>query len=440
MKRKFWQTLENWEDKKTEKMPLLVVGPRQVGKTYIIDAFCKEKYKKYRYINLFEDTRIIDWFQNLKTFDQKIEMLEMAYDIDLNDANSILFVDEIQESEEFIESLKSFTERGYRNIICAGSLLGVKLKRLTRSYPVGKVYEENMYPMDFEEYLWAVGKERFIDVIVESFKNNSECLFHDELMEEFKKFIYLGGMPNIVKNYIENEQMLTKMDKSLIKNIINSYILDMKKYNKDNKESIRIERIFKNIPGQLAKENQKFVFAKLDNKDNRKRDYITAIDWLIASRLVLPCYTVTTPKYPLMAYIDNESYKLFLNDTGILTSLTEIDTYEILLENDYSFKGVIMENYVAQELSKQEYSLYYWSRKSDRGNAEVDFLIQDKGNIYPIEVKAGTDMKSKSLDIFNNMFDPKFSIKISSKNFGYNAEKKIKTIPLYAVFCIKEHL
>lgn len=439
MKRKFWNVLEAW-DKRKDKMPLMVVGPRQVGKTYIIDEYCKFNYQNYCYINLFEDKRPIDWFKDLDSFSKKIEMLEITYNLNLKDPNTILFVDEIQESEEFIEALKAFCENGYVNVICAGSLLGVKLKRFSKSYPVGKVYEENMYPMDFEEYLWAIGKERYIGSIISSFKNNTECLFHKELIEEFKRFIFLGGMPQIIQNYIDNDKNLSSIDGKLIKNIINSYILDMKKYNKDNNESIRIERIFKNIPSQLAKENQKFVYAKIDLHDNRKRDYVTALDWLIASRLVLPCYLVSSPTYPLLAYLEDTSYKLFLNDAGILLSMVDIDKYEILLDNDYPFKGVIVENYVAHELVKQGFDLYYWSRKSNKGNAEVDFVIQHGGMVIPIEVKAGTDMKSKSLDIYRDKFNPSLMVKISAKNFGYDENKKIKTVPLYAVFCLKEYL
>ena len=184
MKRKFYDVLTNW-DKSDGKMPLMVVGARQVGKTYIIDKYCKDNYKNYCYVNLFDDKRIIKYFDELDTFAQKVEILEETYNIHLRDKDTILFIDEVQESEKFIESLKLFCEEGYTNIICAGSLLGVKLKRFSASYPVGKVYEEKMYPMDFEEYLWAVGKERYIKYIENSFVNNSECIYHNELMEEF---------------------------------------------------------------------------------------------------------------------------------------------------------------------------------------------------------------------------------------------------------------
>ena len=435
MKRKFYDVLARW-DKEEDKMPLMVVGARQVGKTYIIDKYCKDNYKNYCYVNLFDDKRIIKYFDELDTFNQKVEMLEETYNIHLKDKDTILFVDEVQESEKFIESLKLFCENGYTNIVCAGSLLGVKLKRLSASFPVGKVYEEKMYPMDFEEYLWAIGKERYIKYIEKSFIDNSECIYHTELMEEFNRFLFLGGMPKIIQDYIDNSQKLSEVNKSLIANIINSYILDMKKYT-DDKENIRIERIYNNIPSQLAKENQKFVFAKLDKHDNRKRDYITAIDWLVSSLLVLPCYNITNPKYPLKVYYDYDSYKLFLNDTGILCNLAGISSIDVLMNNDLDYKGILVENYVATELLKMGFDLGYWSRKDKTsGSSEVDFIIQNNSNIIPIEVKAGTDMKSKSLEIYNEKYKPTLIIKISAKNFS--KKDNLKTIPLYATFCLKK--
>ena len=436
MKRKFYNILANW-DKMEDKMPLMVVGARQVGKTYIINEYCQENYKNYCYINLFDDDRIIRYFSELDTFAKKVEMLEETYNINLKDKDTILFVDEVQESEKFIESLKLFCEQGYTNIICAGSLLGVKLKRLSASYPVGKVHEERMYPMDFEEYLWATGKERYIKFIKKSFEDNSKCFLHDELMNEFNRFLFLGGMPKIIQDYIDHNQKLSEMNKDLIKDIINSYILDMKRFNTNKKENIRIEKVYNNIPIQLANKNQKFFFSKLDKHDNRKRDYVTALDWLISSLLVLPCYNITLPKYPLKVYFDYDSYKLFLNDTGILCNLAGISSVDILMNNDLEYKGVLTENYVATELMKMGFNIGYWSRKNeDKATSEVDFVIQKDNKIIPIEVKAGTDMKSKSLEVYNKMYKPELMIKISAKNFG--SKDNLKTIPLYATFCLKD--
>lgn len=211
----------------------------------------------------------------------------------------------------------------------------------------------------------------------------------------------------------------------------------MKKYTKDDKENIRIERIYNDIPKQLAKSNQKFTFAKIDIQDNRKRDYITALDWLISSLLVLPCYNVTIPEYPLKIYYDYDSFKIYLNDTGILCNLASITSVDVLMNNDLKYKGILVENYVATELMKMGYDLSYWSRKDNSSAvSEVDFIIQKDSRIIPIEVKAGTDMKSKSLETYNKKYSPKLMVKISAKNFGLKGN--LKTIPLYATFCLKD--
>lgn len=211
----------------------------------------------------------------------------------------------------------------------------------------------------------------------------------------------------------------------------------MGKYNTDKKESLRIQTIYKNIPSQLAKENQKFTYAKIDSKDNRKKDYVPALDWLLASELVLSSYMITNPEYPIKGYMDYDSYKLYLNDTGILSNMVNISVSDILLDGDYKYKGVIVENYVASELSKIEKELFYWSRKGkNKGNAEVDYILQIKSDVIPLEVKAGDDTKSKSLGVYKEMYKPKYSIRISSKNFGF--QNNIKSIPLYAVFCLND--
>lgn len=200
---------------------------------------------------------------------------------------------------------------------------------------------------------------------------------------------------------------------------------------------MRIQSIYKNIPTQLAKENQKFTYAKIDNKDNRKKDYVTALDWLLASELVMPSYLLTNPEYPIKGYMNYDSYKLYLNDTGILSNMINLSISDILLTGDYKYKGILCENYVASELSKIRKELFYWSRKGkNKGNAEIDYILQVKCDVIPLEVKAGDDTKSKSLEVYKEMYKPKYSIRISAKNFGF--QNNIKSVPLYAVFCLSE--
>lgn len=386
------------------------------------------------------EKNIVDLFASRDSFEKKIEALEVMLGGSIrNSDDTVLFVDEVQESEEFIEFLKFFNESSDNfNIICAGSLLGVALKRLSSSFPVGKVIIKNMYPLDFEEFLWAVNSEKTIEIIKRSFQNNEPLneTLHIELMNLLNKFLYLGGMPAVINNYLKQNTNLALIDTSVIEQIMSGYFNDMSRY-AEEKDSIRIRNLYINIPSQLAKENQKFVFTNIDSKDNRKRDYITPLDWLLASKLVFNCSLVTKPEFPLKGFVDNDSFKLYLSDTGILNNLLEITPDVYLLDMPFSYKGVVVENYVASELIKMGYELFYWSRKGkNNGNAEVDFIIQNKLNVIPIEVKSGKNTQAKSLKFYNELFKPKLSIRISANNFSLNGN--VKDIPLYALFCLKD--
>ena len=439
MKRKFYEELAKWRKEKLH-IPLMVVGARQVGKTYIIDQFCQENFDNYYYLNFMKEKEFVNLFDSIDSFEKKVEVLETLVGGSLrNNDKTVLFVDEVQQCESFIEALKFFNESNDTfNIICAGSLLGVALKRLNHSFPVGKVVIKYMYPLDFEEFLWATGNERYIKEIKHSFNNNVALpdLYHNYLIDLFYKFLYLGGMPNVVNNFITNEQNMALIDTDIIKNIVEAYFDDMSKYASDL-ETIRIRNIYSSIPSQLAKENQKFLFSQVDKKDNRKRDYISPLDWLIASKLVFLDYLVTKPEFPLKGFLDKESFKIYLSDTGILNSLLGISQKAYILDNDFSFKGIITENYVANELDKMGYDLFYWSRKGkNNGNAEIDFIIQKDNDIIPIEVKAGKNTQAKSLKVYMETFKPKYAIRLSANNFSFN--ENIKDIPLYAVFCLKD--
>ena len=441
MKRKFYDELLAWKNNNLH-IPLMVIGASQVGKTFIIKKFCTKNFKNFYTVNLMREKNFIDLFASRDTFEKKVETLEVMLGGSIrNNDDTILFVDEVQESEEFIEALKFFNEsKDNYNIICAGSLLGVALKRLSSSFPVGKVILKNMYPLDFEEFLWATNNENSIEIIKKAFKNNEPIneTLHSELMDLFNKYLYLGGMPDVVSNFINCNMNLALIDNSIIKLIINGYYNDMSKYAED-KDTIRIRNLFNNIPSQLAKENQKFIFTSVDVKDNRKRDYITPLDWLIASNLTFKCSLVTKPEFPLMGFIDKETFKLYLADTGIVNSLLGITPAAYLLNKPFSYKGVIVENYVANELTKMDYNLFYWSRKGkNNGNAEIDFLIQNNMDIIPIEVKAGNNTQAKSLKLYDKMYNPKISLRISANNFCLNGN--VKDIPLYALFCLKDLL
>ena len=431
MLRNFSKELEKWKNE-NEKMPLMVIGARQIGKTYIIDEFCKKNYSDYIYINLMDDEGIIEIFDEKINTDEKIRKMELYLRHTITE-NTIIFFDEIQESESLISALKYFCEAEFPyKIICAGSLLGVKLKRFKKSFPVGKVIIKYMYPMTFEEFLIAIGYSQVIEEIRKCFDNNEKMSnpIHEKLLNYYRLFLATGGMPVAVNNIVENKLNILEFNNNLLQSIIDAYFADMKKYTLNYYESVKIEKIYRNIPSQLAKENKKFQFSKIEPYA-RKRDYASSLDWLIASKLVIPCYFVNKFETPLKGFVDEEKFKLYLSDTGILTELLEIPRNKILLNDNFQYKGVITENYVANELQANEISLYYWAKNQV---AEIDFLIDTSKCVIPIEVKANENKKSKSLNYFMKENKTDLAIRISANNFGF--ENNIKSVPLYAVFCI----
>ena len=437
MKRKIYNELIKWK-KEDINTPLMVVGARQIGKTYTIDDFCKNEFTNYIYIyiyiNLLNNKEIIEIFKENINTEEKIKKMELSLGHTIDYENTIIFFDEIQESEELISALKFFCESkvSYK-IICAGSLLGVKINRFHSSFPVGKVRIINMYPMNFEEFLWAMDYEIAIPEIKRCYQENVKMSdsIHEKLLNYYRMFLCVGGMPRMVLSLKETQKIL-EVDKSIASNIYKEYLMDMNKYVTNVTEGIKNETIYNSIPSQLANLSNKFQYGKINN-NARKRDYETSLDWLISSKMVLRSNLVKKVEIPLKAYIDNDYFKLYLSDIGLLVSILEIRYNDIMLNKEFMYKGVLAENYVATELIHNYETLYYWQSEN---KAEIDFLINAKDGIIPIEVKANTNNNSKSLNLYMEKYKPSFAIRISSKNFGF--ENNIKSVPLYATFCISE--
>ena len=435
MKRKIYNQLIEWKNNKINK-PLLILGVRQCGKTYIINEFCQNEYKNYLKINLLERNDVVNLYKENINSEEKYKRLKAMINFDFDTENSILFIDEIQESEELISELKYFCEEHNNvRIICAGSLLGVKLKRLTKSFPVGKVYIKNMYPMDFEEYLIAIDENFLIESIKECFVNNKPMLsLHTKALKYYNSYLLTGGMPESVLNLININGDYIKYDKNIISNIIESYFDDMKKYIQTQTEALRIRALYESLPSQLSNSSHKFQYSKL-NTGAKSRDYELPLDWLLSANMVQKVNCVKTIEKPLKGFEDSDTFKLFLSDIGILNNLLNISINDILNDNLKIYKGIITENYVANQLLANEIPLFYWKNKQ---NVEVDFLIETKDGIIPIEVKSSDNTQSKSLKIYNGLFNPPYAIRMSTKDFGYNSETKIKSVPLYATFLIKD--
>jgi len=281
----------------------------------------------------------------------------------------------------------------------------------------------------------ANNREMLIDEIKKCYLSNCQMVepLHSLALEYYKYYLICGGMPESVKNFVFVNCDIMKYDSSIKQDIIDSYFKDMKNYVSSDAEALKIEKTYRSIPAQISNESKKFQFTKID-KNSRARDYELPLDWLEASNLVLPSYKVTTPEKPLAGFALRDFFKLFVNDVGLLNHLLEIKYADIINDDLSLFKGAIVENYVATQFKSNNISLYYWVSK---GMAEVDFLIYNDDGIIPVEVKAANNTQSKSLNTYINMFKPNYSIRISTKNFGFDSEKKIKSVPLYAVFCIK---
>lgn len=306
----------------------------------------------------------------------------------------------------------------------------MKIKRFHSSFPVGKVKIEYMYPMDFEEFLIALGKEMWVEEIKRCFKNLEEISIHEKLLELYRIYLCIGGMPEAIKNYIEEKEEILLFDKSIAPNLIIQYLADMNKYTKNRSEAIKTEMVYNAIPTILAKENKKFKYTDV-KKSESKREVKSALKWLIASNLIYKCSLANKIEPPLKAFVQEDYFKLYLSDVGLLTSKLEINFSDIMLDKSFVLKGAIAENYVAQVFRTNGISLYYWKSNN---MAEINFLLYNEDGIIPVEVKANDNTKSKSLNVYVEKYSPKYSIRLSTKNFGYN---KIKSIPLYAAFLIK---
>lgn len=432
MKRKFLEELKDWKDRNI-KEPLMIVGARQTGKTYIIDEFCRDNYEKYLYLNFEDISKLSSVFEHTLVPKEIINQIEILIEEKIDVDKTVIFFDEIQICEKAITSLKYFceAEENYR-IITAGSLLGVKLHRFESSFPVGKVRILNMYPMDFEEFLWAIGEENLSKEIRICFTNKRPMsdILHEKAIRYYTDYLYVGGMPQAILNYIEHERNSMLFERIIHNSIITAYIADMRKYTISGAETIKINEIYDSIPKQLAKENTKFKYNLVKPTAN-KRDYALPLDWLVASSLVYKANKLERPETPLRVFIDNTNFKIYLNDVGLLSTLANVSYQDIQLNQNNIFKGALTENYVAQELKSKQIDLIYYKPTQ---TMEIDFVIAKENQVIPIEVKAGEHIKSRSMSNYILKHNPPYAIRISARNFGFT--NHIYSIPLYAVFCL----
>jgi predicted AAA+ superfamily ATPase len=430
MERKISQKLLDWKNS-PDRMPLIVTGARQVGKTYSLLEFGKKCYQNVVYLNFENNTALGAVFERDLNPARIVRELSVISGESILERNTLLIFDEIQVCERALTSLKYFCEDAPDyHIAAAGSLLGVTLNRSRFSFPVGKINKIMLYPFDFEEFLLALDKQNGLTMIRECFENNSPFPAHNEYMDLYRTFLLVGGMPFVVRDYLKNRDFTSVYN--LQKTINDAYISDMVKYAQAT-ETNKILAAFNSIPAQLAKENHKFQY-KFIKTGARAQDFEHSLDWLQTAGIVRKCVKVTGGLFPLELFAHHNSFKIYLLDTGLLSSKYNLAPNIVLsdLSNFNNIKGALAENYVFSALNTGGYTPFYW--ESD-GKAEVDFLIQTReGKIIPVEVKSSEHNRSKSLLQYVNNYKPDYSIRISAKNFGL--ENGIKSVPLYAAFCI----
>lgn len=427
------EDLKKWKNSKNRK-PLIIRGARQVGKTWLMKEFGKTNYEKCAYINFDENVRMQQLFSEGFDLDRIIQGLKIESNVNIEPENTLIIFDEVQENPKALTSLKYFYEEANQyHIIAAGSLLGVAIHEGT-SFPVGKVDFLDLYPLNFYEFLEAMGESELIKLI----QNNDIDLinvFVDKFKSYLKQFLYIGGMPEIVDAYVKNKDYQEVREKQQI--LLESYEQDFSKHAPNNVVP-RIRQLWRNIPTQLAKENKKFIYG-LVKEGARAREYEIALSWLIDCGLVYQVNRVNACKVPLSAYQDFSAFKLYLLDVGLLCAMAGLDAKTILEGNEIfvEFKGSLTEQFVLNELKTNVTpTVFYWS--AEKGTAEVDYIIQFDGNNIPIEVKASENLQSKSLKTFVEKYNTKINIRTSMSN--YRKDNWIINIPLYLIGNLKRLL
>lgn len=430
MKRFDLEKLVAWKAASNRK-PLIIRGARQVGKTWLMKEFGHTHFLKTAYINFDGNLSAQRLFDDNFDIDRIMTGLGIESGAQIEPDNTLIILDEIQESPKALSCLKYFYEKAPQyHIICAGSVLGVALHRGT-SFPVGKTDFLDLHPMSFKEFLSALNQADLLDLL-----NREDfsliTAFKEKYIDLLKKYYFIGGMPEAVNEFCLNGNF--QQVRHIQKSILTAYEQDFSKHISGAVVS-RIRMLWNSIPSQLAKENKKFIYGVI-RSGARARDYEYALTWLCDSGLTSKVHRISKPHIPLKAYEDPCAFKLFINDVGLLSALCGLDIKTILEKNLMftEFKGALTEQYVFSELrQKNDLHICYWS--AQKGTAEVDFVVQSKETIFPVEVKAEENLQSKSLKSYYSNFEPKFAIRTSMAD--YKKDGYLTNIPLYALSTLK---
>lgn len=429
MERLLLEELKKWKEKPSRK-PLVLQGARQVGKTWLLKEFGKRCFDDVCYVNFERTSPINDVFDGDLTPQRLITQLSLLSGKKIEPQKTLIIFDEVQEVPRALTSLKYFAEEAPEYAICcAGSLLGIALHSGT-SFPVGKVDFLTLYPLSFQEFLIAQGELPAVEHIMQG--NFDTMAVNDRLMEHLKNYFVIGGMPAAVQQWVESKDYFSV--EAIQEQLLNAYMSDFSKHAPSNIVA-KIRYVWQSIPNQLAKENKKFVFG-LVREGARAREYEDALMWLSDTGIIKRVYKVTKPDIPLRAYEDLHTFKIYLHDVGLLRLHSGVDV-KVILEGSRifeEFKGALTEQFVLQELSvyPELHANHYWTSGA---TAEIDFIIQHSLRIYPVEAKAGLNVKAKSLKVFMDMYQSHYAIRTSLRPFRIDGN--IINIPLYQLFAIK---
>ena len=433
MKRFALERLKEWKEKPNRK-PLIIRGARQVGKTWLMKEFGKTFFEKVAYVNFDSNTRMQQVFDGEINIERIVLAISAETGISVNPENTLLIFDEVQEVPKALSSLKYFCENAPEYaVVAAGSLLGVALHKGT-SFPVGKVDFMDLYPVTFQEFLCALGEERFVEIL-RGKDTDMVTMFKSKYIDRLREYYFVGGMPEVVQTYVDTKDF--NQVREIQKNLLNYYQQDFSKHAEISLVP-RLNLVWNSIPMQLAKENKKYIYGQV-RKGARAKDFELAIQWLLDCGLIHKVHRIEKPALPLKAYMNLDIFKIYLLDVGLLMAMTGLNAQVIIDGNRIftEFKGALTEQYILQQLvAGENVEPYYYSAENSKG--EIDFILQGNTSVIPLEVKAEENLRAKSLKAFCEKYKPKYAVRTSMSD--YREQEWMTNIPLYNIDRIGEYL
>lgn len=427
------EKLKQWKDKKNRK-PLIIRGARQVGKTWLMKEFGRTCFKKTAYVNFDSNTRMRQVFEGDINIERMILAISAETGVSIDSQDTLLIFDEVQEVPKALTALKYFCEEAPQYaIVAAGSLLGVAMHKGT-SFPVGKVDSMDLYPLNFREFLCALGEERFVEIL-DSSDTDMVTMFKSKYLDRVREYYYVGGMPEVVQCYVDTKDF--NEVREIQKNLLNYYQQDFSKHAEATLVP-RLNLVWNSIPMQLAKENKKYIYGQV-REGARAKDFELAIQWLMDCGLIHKVQRIKKPDLLLKAYVDLDAFKIYLLDIGLLIAMVDLDARVIIDGNRIftEFKGALTEQYVLQQLiADLGVEAYYYS--TEKSSGEIDFLLQGRSSILPLEVKAEENLRAKSLKAFCEKYHPAYAVRTSMSD--YREQEWMTNIPLYNICRIKQYL